>query len=135
METYSRIGLLRSYGNLQSYWTTTKLWKLAVVLDYCNAIGMGVIVMFGAILYMTGKAAKTDNNFSEGNNFSIFSPRFECNFPSSPLVSSVISHLLHSFRVYLFRRYSFVFTRARYPRGRALYLWICFFTFSLLLDI
>ncbi len=33
-ETYSRIGLLRSYGNLQSYWTTTKLWKLTVVLDY-----------------------------------------------------------------------------------------------------
>jgi hypothetical protein len=31
METYSRIGLLRSYGNLQSYWTTTKLWKLTVV--------------------------------------------------------------------------------------------------------
>jgi hypothetical protein len=25
--------------NLQSYWTTAKLWKLAVVLDYCGAIG------------------------------------------------------------------------------------------------
>ncbi len=25
METYSRIGLLRSHGNLQSCWTTTKL--------------------------------------------------------------------------------------------------------------
>jgi hypothetical protein len=34
IETYSRIGLLRTYGNLQSYWTTTKLWKLTVVLDY-----------------------------------------------------------------------------------------------------
>ncbi len=34
VETYSRIGLLRSYGNLQSYWTTTKLWKLTVVLNY-----------------------------------------------------------------------------------------------------
>ncbi len=34
METYSRIGLLRSYGNLQSYSTKTKLWKLTVVLDY-----------------------------------------------------------------------------------------------------
>jgi hypothetical protein len=33
-ETYSRIGLLRSHGNLQSYWTTTKLSKLTVVLDY-----------------------------------------------------------------------------------------------------
>ena len=30
--TYSRIGLLRGYGNLQSYWTTAKLWKLTVVL-------------------------------------------------------------------------------------------------------
>jgi hypothetical protein len=38
MKTYSRIGLLRSYGNLQSYWTTTKLWKLAVVLDYYEAM-------------------------------------------------------------------------------------------------
>jgi hypothetical protein len=31
IETYSRIGLLRSYVNIQSYWTTTKLWKLIVV--------------------------------------------------------------------------------------------------------
>jgi hypothetical protein len=38
METYSRIGLLRSYGNLQSYWTTTKLWKLTVVLNYYEAM-------------------------------------------------------------------------------------------------
>ncbi len=38
-ETYSRIGLLRGYGNLQSYWTTTRLWKLTVVLDYCEAMG------------------------------------------------------------------------------------------------
>jgi hypothetical protein len=33
-ETYSRIGLPRSQGNLQSYWTTTKSKKLTVVLDY-----------------------------------------------------------------------------------------------------
>ncbi len=26
------------YGNLQSYWSTTKLWKLTVVLDYYEAI-------------------------------------------------------------------------------------------------
>ena len=37
-ETYGRIGLLRSYGNLQSYWTTVKLRKLTVVLDYCEAM-------------------------------------------------------------------------------------------------
>ncbi len=37
-ETYGRIGLLRSHGNLQSYWTTTKLWKLTVVLDYREAM-------------------------------------------------------------------------------------------------
>ncbi len=37
--TYSRIGLLRSYGNLQSYWTTTKLRELTVVLDYQEAKG------------------------------------------------------------------------------------------------
>ncbi len=28
----------RTVGNLQSYWTTTKLWKLAVVLDYYEAM-------------------------------------------------------------------------------------------------
>ncbi len=38
MEPYSRIGLLRSYGNSQSYWTTAKLWKLIVVLDYYEAM-------------------------------------------------------------------------------------------------
>ena len=38
VETYSRSGTLRSYGNLQSYWNTAKLWKLTVVLDYCEAI-------------------------------------------------------------------------------------------------
>ncbi len=38
LETYSRIRLLRSYGNLQSYWTTAKLWKLTVVLDYPEAM-------------------------------------------------------------------------------------------------
>ncbi len=38
METYSRIGLLRSYGNLQSYWTTAKLCKLTDVLNYYEAM-------------------------------------------------------------------------------------------------
>jgi hypothetical protein len=38
VETCSRIGLLRSYGNLWSYWTTTELWKLTVVLDYYEHI-------------------------------------------------------------------------------------------------
>jgi hypothetical protein len=38
MQTYSRIGLLRSYGNLKWYWTTTKLWKLTVVSDYYEAM-------------------------------------------------------------------------------------------------
>ena len=40
IETYSRIGLMRSHGNLQSYCTTTKLWKLTVVLDYYLTITM-----------------------------------------------------------------------------------------------
>ena len=31
METYGRIGPLGRYGNLQSYWTGTKLRKLSVV--------------------------------------------------------------------------------------------------------
>ena len=33
----------------------------------------------------------------------IFSTRFECEFTSSPLVSSVVLHLPHSFRVYFLR--------------------------------
>ena len=37
VETYSRIGLLRSHGNFQWYWTTRKLWKLKV-LDYYEAM-------------------------------------------------------------------------------------------------
>jgi hypothetical protein len=45
METYSRIGLLRSYGNLQSYWTTTKLWELTVLLDYYEAIWEITVVL------------------------------------------------------------------------------------------
>jgi hypothetical protein len=32
METYSRIGLLKRYGNLQSYWTIEMPTKLTVVL-------------------------------------------------------------------------------------------------------
>ena len=38
-ETYIRIGLRRSYGNLQSYWTATKLWELKVVLYCYEAMG------------------------------------------------------------------------------------------------
>ncbi len=38
MATYSRIGLLWSYGNLQSYWTSMELWKLTVVLDFYGAM-------------------------------------------------------------------------------------------------
>jgi hypothetical protein len=39
MGTYSRIGLLRSYGNLESYWTTTEPLELTVVLNYHEAMG------------------------------------------------------------------------------------------------
>ena len=42
-ETYSRIVLLRSYENLQSYWTTAKLWKLTVVLDNYEAMETAVV--------------------------------------------------------------------------------------------
>jgi hypothetical protein len=38
METYSRIGLLRSHENLRSYWTTTKLRKPTLVLDCYEAM-------------------------------------------------------------------------------------------------
>ncbi len=38
METYSRIWVLRGYRNLQSYLSTTRLWKLTVVFEYCEAM-------------------------------------------------------------------------------------------------
>ncbi len=38
LETYSRIGLVGSHGNLQSYWTSTKLWKYTVVLSRYEAL-------------------------------------------------------------------------------------------------
>ncbi len=45
METYSRIGLLRGDGNLQSYWTTTRRWKIRVVLGYRNALEKLTVVL------------------------------------------------------------------------------------------
>jgi hypothetical protein len=67
METYSRIGLLRSYGNLQSYWTTTKLWKLTVVFrsfedvesvfDFLNQLRY-VLKTPNSILLIRGVASK-----------------------------------------------------------------------------
>jgi hypothetical protein len=44
-----------------------------------------------------GESRQIEEN--EDGGTLIFYTRFECNFSSSPLVSSVISHLLHSFRV------------------------------------
>jgi hypothetical protein len=41
-------------GNLQSYWTTTKLWKLTVVLDYYEAMEtcsrIGLLRSYGNLL-------------------------------------------------------------------------------------
>jgi hypothetical protein len=83
-ETYSRIELLGCNGNLQSYWTTGVQWELTVVLDYWGAmgtysrIGLPQLISFRVQVY-------------------IFPTRLECIFTSSPLVSSVVLHLPHSF--------------------------------------
>ena len=53
LETYSRIGLLRSYGNLQSYWTTKKLWKLTVVFDYYEAMELTVVLDYYEAMKLT----------------------------------------------------------------------------------
>jgi hypothetical protein len=47
-------------GNLQSYWTTTKLWKLTVVLDYYEAMEtysrIGLLRIYGNLQsYLTAK--------------------------------------------------------------------------------
>ncbi len=37
VENYSRILVQRGYGNLQSYLSTTRLWKLTAVFKYHEA--------------------------------------------------------------------------------------------------
>jgi hypothetical protein len=91
LETYSRIGLLQSYWNLQSYWTTTKLWKLTVVLTY----------VFVERRLEIGTPFWLHHPDSLPPIWNSVSTRFECNFTSSPLVSSVILRLPHSFRVWI----------------------------------
>ncbi len=64
-KTYSRIGLLRSYGNWQSYWTTTKLWKLTVVLEYYSRIyfildALKQLSKSGSSEYLYSLRCKTD---------------------------------------------------------------------------
>ncbi len=119
METYSRIGLIRSYGNLQSYWTNTKLSKLTVVLDYYEAMEtysrIGLLQSYGNLQSywtITGTYVPTWESSSHGSTGRraelshvlsgcfIFSTRFECIFTSFPLVSSVFSPPFHSFREY-----------------------------------
>ncbi len=58
METYSRIGLMRSDGNLQSYWTTTKLLKLTVVLYYYEAMGITVVLALSVNILTYGLEIK-----------------------------------------------------------------------------
>jgi hypothetical protein len=105
METYSRIGLLRSYGNLQSYWTNTKLWKPTVVLAYLSIIGQSTRVHSVTLLLVELK--KWDLEVA------IYPTSFECSFSSSPLVSSLFLHFLHSIWVYLYifsTRFECIFT-------------------------
>jgi hypothetical protein len=112
METYSRIGLLQCHGNLQSYWTTTILWKLTVVLDYYNATetysriaiallirslfnNSHVSIILGRVL-LSFRSAYLKYSFAAFNK----ADELQVYLTSSPLVSSVVYHLLHSFRVY-----------------------------------
>ena len=52
--------------------------------------------------YTTRGAEYSIVDLEEAKDVRKFSTRFECFFTSSQLVSSVVSHLLHSFRVYFF---------------------------------
>jgi hypothetical protein len=78
METYSRIGLVRSYRNLQSYWTH----RLSLHLNDWS----GWSWCSGFVLQ---KHHRVTCLHSFRVYFHIFSTRFECIFLSSPLVSSV----------------------------------------------
>ena len=75
METYSRIGLVRSYGYLQSYWTSTKRWKLTVVLDLYEA-------MFA--IFQKSQDAIDDEECDE------YMAKYGPNGSTSPLGSSVV---------------------------------------------
>ncbi len=84
METCGRIGLLRSYRDLQSYWNMEPIAK-------------GKCFANLPVLSATEPSPFKTLQFGERSNIST---RSECGFASSPLVPRVVLHLLHSFRVW-----------------------------------
>ncbi len=119
MEPYSRIGILRGYvnlqsywklrgyGNLQSYWTTAKLFK-----THSRIVIPKLAVYEGPTWWAAPNWIPFENFWnidsvtSPAQSYSlvasvvyIFFTRFECSFRSASPVSSVVLHLLHSFRV------------------------------------
>jgi hypothetical protein len=105
MENYSRIEPLRSYGNLQSYWTTTKLWKITVVLDYYEAMEtysrIGLLRSYGTYsrigLRRIKKRYSTPKLFGNVLFTEGLSTQISRNLHALP--ASTVHHLLHSFRV------------------------------------
>ncbi len=104
METYSRIGLLRSH----------ECW----IFSFYNQAAANE-ALSRKEHYLDG--SKSTDSFEciftsfplVSSVFYIFSTFFECGFTSFPLVSSVVLHLLHFFRVriYIFpTRFECVFT-------------------------
>ncbi len=91
MKTYGRIGLLRSYGNLQSYWTTATLWELTVVLDYYEAMEnysrIGLLNLGQLSTVKRGEKYFFTRNYSE--IFAFIVGKF----------TLVTTYILHSFRV------------------------------------
>jgi hypothetical protein len=84
METYGRIGLVRSYGNLQSYSTSTNLWKLRLYTCF----------QFNTNMDGLKKAVAVANFLDTDELLKLLSAKV-----SSPPVSSVVLHLLTPFRV------------------------------------
>ncbi len=100
--------------NLQFSWTTTKLLETYSRIVLLSRLSSPEDVLRGSphggsppeLLAQEEKGGRPGHcqyAYGDGRHEScyggIFSNRFECSFTSSALVSSVVIHLLHSFRV------------------------------------
>ena len=103
VETYSRIGLLQSYGNLQSYWTTTAL-IIRIQTSPCSSCtspvslvtrrgsgGFGFWSFYWPWDWCTFMGENSQYFWTrDTRRVKKFHTRFECSFPSITLVSSVV---------------------------------------------
>ncbi len=91
-ENYTRFECVFTSSPLVSSVVSGLLWNYDHILSILSQFSPGLVP-----LVLNGHAHRKAKYMDR--NTGIFSTRFECIFTSSPLVSSVFLHLLHSFRV------------------------------------